>query len=144
MQTIAIQRDTRFSPHSVEKDYDILAAVAQPLNAKIIAENNLKAHHLAEANIILNMGRLPHTLQMIEKYAAQKCVVNPTNGIRNCQRSLITKLMRNANIPIPPQEGNKGYWLKRGDEAAQSENDIIYCANKKQLQQAKQLLANEA
>lgn len=74
---------------------------------------------------------------MIEKYAAQKCVVNPTNGIRNCQRSLITKLMRNANIPIPPQEGNKGYWLKRGDEAAQSENDIIYCANKKQLQQAK-------
>ena len=53
MQTIAIQRDTRFSPHSVEKDYDILAAVAQPLNAKIIAENNLKAHHLAEANIIL-------------------------------------------------------------------------------------------
>ena len=137
MQTIAIQRDTRFSPHSVEKDYDILAAVAQPLNAKIIAENNLKAHHLAEANIILNMGRLPHTLQMIEKYAAQKCVVNPTNGIRNCQRSLITKLMRNGNIPIPPQEGNKGYWLKRGDEAAQSENDIIYCANKKQLQQAK-------
>ena len=108
MQTIAIQRDTRFSPHSVEKDYDILAAVAQPLNAKIIAENNLKAHHLAEANIILNMGRLPHTLQMIEKYAALKCVVNPTNGIRNCQRSLMPKLRRKANIPIPPREGPKG------------------------------------
>ena len=66
-------------------------------------------------------------------------------GIRNCQRSLITKLMRNANIPIPPQEGNKGYWLKRGDEAAQSENDIIYCANKKTtVNRQKQLLANEA
>ena len=77
MQTIAIQRDTRFSPHSVEKDYDILATVAQPLNAKIIAENNLKAHHLAEANIILNMGRPPHTLQMIEKICSTKMCGEP-------------------------------------------------------------------
>ena len=39
--------------------------------------------------------------------------------------------------PFHHKRATKGYWLKRGDEAAQSENDIIYCTNKKQLQQAK-------
>lgn len=137
MRTIAIQRDACFSPNSVEKDYAILAAVAQLLGGEIIAESSLKPDHLAKADVILNMGRLPHTLQLLEEYATGKCIVNSASGVRNCQRSQITRLMRNAGIPIPPEEGSNGYWLKRGDEAAQAQNDIQYCAGKAELEQAK-------
>ena len=137
MRTIAIQRDARFSPNSVEKDYAILAAAAQLLGGEIIAESSLKPDYLAKADVILNMGRLPHTLQLLEEYATGKCIVNSASGVRNCQRSQITRLMRNAGIPIPPEEGSNGYWLKRGDEAAQAQNDIQYCAGKAELEQAK-------
>ena len=137
MRTIAIQRDPRFSPNSVEKDLAILTAVALPMGGRIVAESQLTVGDVAEADTILNMGRMPQTLSLLEEYAAGKCIVNPAAGIRNCQRSRITTLMRNADIPIPPEEGTNGYWIKRGDEAAQTRNDIRYCANDAELEAAK-------
>ena len=134
MRTIAIQRDPRFSPNSVEKDLAILTAVALPMGGRIVAESQLTVGDVAEADTILNMGRMPQTLSLLEEYAAGKCIVNSAAGIRNCQRSRITTLMRNADIPIPSEEGTNGYWIKRGDEAAQTRNDIRYCANDAELE----------
>ncbi|MES5004916.1 hypothetical protein [Prevotella disiens] len=137
MKTIAVQRDPRFSPHSVDKDLAILEAVATPLGAKIIAESQLTANDIAEADIVLNMGRLPQTLDLLAKQGKDKCVINSAKGVRNCQRSLLAQLMAQENIPTPPQKGENGYWIKRGDEAAQTHEDVQFCANETELNAAK-------
>lgn len=137
MRTIAIQRDPRFSPNSVEKDLAILSAVALPMEGKIIAEGELTIDDVVAADTILNMGRMTNTLQLLGEYGSGKCIVNSPVGIRNCQRSRITTLMHHADIPTPPEKGSNGYWIKRGDEAAQTQNDVLYCANEAQLEAAK-------
>ena len=41
--------------------------------------------------------------------------------------------MQQNHIPVPPQEGTDGYWLKRGDAAAQSKDDVQFAATKSDL-----------
>ena len=44
--------------------------------------------------------------------------------------------MEREGIPLPPHEGSDGYWLKRGDEAAQEPGDVVYCTDREQLARA--------
>ena len=37
---------------------------------------------------------------------------------------------------MPPENTGNGYWLKRGDAAAQSKDDVVYCRDKNSLQKA--------
>ena len=37
--------------------------------------------------------------------------------------------MRSNGIPVAPLTGNSGYWIKRGDEAAQSKDDVVFAAD---------------
>ena len=41
--------------------------------------------------------------------------------------------MAQTGTPVPPKEGPDGYWLKRGDAAAQSKDDVQYAATKAEL-----------
>lgn len=41
--------------------------------------------------------------------------------------------MRENDVPVPPREGSDGYWLKRGDEAAQSHDDVVFCRDHDEL-----------
>jgi hypothetical protein len=41
--------------------------------------------------------------------------------------------MQQIGTPMPPREGDHGYWLKRGDAAAQSKSDVQYAANQTEL-----------
>ena len=34
---------------------------------------------------------------------------------------------------MPPADGNEGYWLKRGDAAAQERGDVVFAADKEEL-----------
>ena len=38
--------------------------------------------------------------------------------------------MRRDHLPTAPIEGPNGYWVKRGDAAAQSKDDVVFCADK--------------
>jgi hypothetical protein len=44
--------------------------------------------------------------------------------------------MERIGTPVPPVEGSDGYWLKRGDAAAQESGDVVYVADKEGLAMA--------
>ena len=49
-------------------------------------------------------------------------------------------MMERIGTPIPPKEGNDGYWLKRGDAAAQTSDDVVFAADKEALATAVQTM----
>ncbi len=135
-----IFRAPRFSPHSVEKDRLILQEVINRLPKHAVS--TLETYCFDEANMvlppskpytfILSMGRLPETLEWLRR---QSCpVINSPEAVaRCCQRSVLTQIMAETGIPVPPTEGTSGYWLKRGDACAQTADDVVYCCNREEL-----------
>lgn len=152
---LLIQRARRYSPHSEEKDLVILEAVGRLLGKvdivgeealetflqshERVRENLSKAGVPTERCLILSMGRAPQTLDDLSTLEEKGvCVLNPTAGVRACRRSNIERVMRENHLPLPPSEGEKGYWLKRGDQSAETQEDVCYCANRVELELAKE------
>lgn len=152
---LLIQRAKRYSPHSEEKDLAILEAVGRLLGkVDIVGEEALetflqshervgeslsKAGVPTERCLVLSMGRAPQTLDYLSTLEEKGvCVLNPTAGVRACQRSNIERVMRENHLPLPPSESEKGYWLKRGDQSAETQEDVCYCANRVELELAKE------
>lgn len=132
---ILVYRAPVFSPNSVKKDKAILEAVGGVLeergyDVEYIQEEELMAGH--EGDLYLTMGRLPETLDILAQKEQDGCtVINTTKGVRLAtSRLLIDRMMRENNIPTAPlcdgPCGERGYWLKRGDAAAQSLYDVQY------------------
>lgn len=146
MKIIAIRRDGRFSPNCLEKDRAILEAASreackhfeekgEPCQFRWIDERDLKPSD--EAEIYLSMARLPEALSVLEAFERKgRRVVNRPNGVRNCQRSRLQRLMLDNDLPMPDSSFVFPVWLKRGDGAAQSECDVVFCADETAFQQA--------
>lgn len=146
MKILAVLRATRFSPNSVEKDRAIMEAVVARLQAWGHETEMVDEELLADAlcpplsarrpQVVVTMGRLPETLQLLrEAERAGVTVVNSTQGVERCARCTLAAVMRECGIPVPPAEGSAGYWLKRGDAAAQCRADVVFAADKRQLEQ---------
>ncbi len=136
-----MRRDNRFSPNSVEHDRLILMAACKRVKAltglktdiPMIDESEL-VHRPVDAECILTMARSKQTLKaLVRLEQSGRHVINATTGVKNCQRSVLDKLMRTNNVPMPPTKEEHGYWLKRGDAAAQSKADVVYCEDKAAL-----------
>ena len=133
MKALLIYRAARFSPNSVAKDKMILEAVGDGLwgrgiDVSYVSEENLSDDD--DAEIILSMGRLPETIEWCERKERQgRKVVNSSVGLRNARRSAVERMMRENDIPAAPLEGSDGYWLKRGDGAAQEKGDVVFASD---------------
>lgn len=132
-KVLAIYRAEKFSPNSVEKDKAIMDAVCTRLNGMGHATATVKEENFSEcgdAGLILTMGRLDSTLKRLENRQQQGAlIINSPEGVRACARANIDHVMRSNGIPVAPLKGDHGYWLKRGDEAAQSKDDVVFAAN---------------
>ena len=142
-KTLLIQRAACYSPNSEEKDLAILQEVGCFFDdAKIIGEGDfvenfstynqlILVESLGAVNVyyqIISMARSPKALDCLEQLEQRGIrVLNPSVGIRACQRSNVEKLMRENHLPLPPDEGDDGYWVKRADAAAQSKEDVCFC-----------------
>lgn len=137
---LAIHRAPCFSPNSVEKDRAIMMAVVERLR-----QHGMQIAETPEANApnamseeplcILSMGRLPETLQWL---AQQKChIVNRPEAVARCARSIVERLARQHGVPVAPDDGPDGYWLKRGDACAQEPGDVVFCTNRAELAEQK-------
>ena len=128
-----IQRAERFSPNSVEKDRAILEAVGARLMAaghRVDYTSEEQEYTPEQYDRIMTMGRLPETLDRLRQTDA----INSSVGIENCARCKLEQIMINNHLPLAPREGNDGYWLKRGDAAAQSKDDVQFAATKAELE----------
>ena len=148
-----IQRAEQFSPNSVEKDLAILEAVAERLRQKgheifTVPEDDPRGQGntwgsslLVLPQCIFSMSRLPATLYWLKTFHGIP-IINSPEGVENCTRSTLETIMTQIGTPMPPKEGQDGYWLKRGDASAQTEGDVVYCKNEQELEQAKQTFAS--
>ena len=142
-KTLLIQRAACYSPNSEEKDLAILQEVGCFFDdAKIIGEGDfvesfstynqlISAESVGSVNAyyqIISMARSPKVLDCLEQLEQRGIrALNPSVGIRACQRSNVEKVMRENHLPLPPDEGDEGYWIKRADAAAQSKEDVCFC-----------------
>lgn len=142
-KTLLIQRAACYSPNSEEKDLAILQEVGCLFDdAKIIGEGDfvesfstynqlISAESVGSVNAyyqIISMARSPKALDCLEQLEQRGVrVLNPSVGIRACQRSNVEKVMCENHLPLPPDEADDGYWVKRADAAAQSKEDVCFC-----------------
>ena len=135
-KVLAIYRAEKFSPNSVEKDKAIMDAVCSLLGSMGHEITAVKEEQLCEsgcADVILTMGRLESTLKLLEKEQRQgTLIINSPEGVRACARANIDHVMRSNGIPVAPLKGDYGYWLKRGDESAQSKDDVVFAADEEE------------
>lgn len=142
-KALLIQRAACYSPNSEEKDLAILQEVGCLFDdAKIIGEGEfvenfstynqlISAESVGSVNAyyqIISMARSPKALDCLEQLEQGGIrVLNSSVGVRACQRSNVDKVMRENHLPLPPDEGDDGYWVKRADAAAQSKEDVCFC-----------------
>ena len=142
-KTLLIQRAACYSPNSEEKDLAILQEVGCFFDdVNIVGEGEfvenfstynqlISAESLGAVNAyyqIISMARSPKVLDCLEQLEQRGIrVLNPSVGIRACQRSNVEKVMRENHLPLPPDKGDDGYWVKRADTAAQSKEDVCFC-----------------
>lgn len=148
MRILAITRAKQFSPNSVEKDLDIIMSVVSRLRGmghevESCAEEDLPLADSEAAeddyDAIMTMGRKPETLAWLKN---KHClVVNSPKAVECSARSVLLRLMKENDIPVPPDEGCCGYWLKRGDACAQSPDDVVFCKDKAELEAQKKVFA---
>ena len=152
-KTLLIQRAACYSPNSEEKDLAILQEVGCFFDdAKIIGESEfvenfstynqlISAESLGSGNAyyqIISMARSPKALDCLEQLEQRGIrVLNPSVGVRACQRSNVDKVMRENHLPLPPDEGDDGYWVKRADTAAQSKEDVCFCHDWAEVEKTK-------
>lgn len=142
-KTLLIQRAACYSPNSEEKDLAILQEVGCFFDdAKIIGEGEfvenfstdnqlISTESVGAVNVyyqIISMARSSKALDSLEQLEQSGIqVFNPSAGVWACQRSNIDKVMRENHLPLPPDKGDDGYWVKRADTTAQSKEDVCFC-----------------
>lgn len=140
MKVTGVLRADRFSPNSVDKDRMILSAVLDEMKRRgcdvsMVSEEDADAD--INAGLIFSMARTDEALDRLSGLERKGVrVINKAEGVRACRRSHLDQLMRREGFSMPPQKGNDGFWLKRGDGAAQSRGDVVFCEDETALQKA--------
>ena len=142
-----IFRARRFSPNSVENDRLILEAVAHEMEGmgyevRMMTEEEVIALGvLPEADLVYCMARSDEALEIIERSKAR--VINAPEGIRVCgNRLALTDIMRRLDVPIPPENGDDGIWLKRGIGTAEVAEDTVFCSSEEEIAEAMRRFAD--
>lgn len=147
-ELISIYRAERYSPNSVERDKAIMDAVCEKLSTRYTIyktrEEDIETEgmplmlRLADAHqphsgaplLVLSMARSRKALDILTQMEAEGArVINRAQAVLNATRTVIDRMMRENDIPCAPLHGDHGWWIKRGDEAAQEKGDVRFAAD---------------
>lgn len=150
-ELISIYRAERYSPNSVERDKAIMDAVCEKLSTRYtiykIREEDIETKgmplmlRLADAHqphsgaplLVLSMARSRKALDILTQMEAEGArVINRAQAVLNATRTVIDRMMRENDIPCAPLHGDHGWWIKRGDEAAQEKGDVRFAADERE------------
>lgn len=143
MRILLIYRAERFSPNSTQRDRAIMDAVADglaahPSSPTLVRMREEELEQGAELpqgiSLCLHMARSEAVLRRLA--GSQKVGISVINGaseLLKCSRSHIDSLMRHNNIPCAPLYSEAGWWVKRGDMAAQTKDDVRFAATDDEL-----------
>lgn len=148
MLVVVVYRKPCFSPNSEAKDALILRSVVYQLIGEGHVVSSIREEDLEKMNplslsnvqlpdIILSMARGGEALAVLQGFERLGVtVVNSPEAVRCAKRSNILRLMRQHSLPCAPSTGNIGYWVKRADSVAESEEDIVFAQNDEQRDKA--------
>ena len=89
--------------------------------------------HSSAPLLVLSMARSRKALDILTQMEAEGArVINRPQPVLNATRSVIDRMMRENDIPCAPLHGDHGWWIKRGDEAAQEKGDVRFAADEKE------------
>lgn len=150
-ELISIYRAERYSPNSVERDKAIMDAVCEKLSTRYniykTREEDIETEgmplmlRLADAHqphsgaplLVLSMARSRKALDILTQMEAEGArVINRPQAVLNATRTVIDRMMRENDIPCAPLHGDHGWWIKRGDEAAQEKGDVRFAADERE------------
>lgn len=150
-ELISIYRAERYSPNSVERDKAIMDAVCEKLSTQYniykTREEDIEtegmplmlrltdAHqpHSGAPLLVLSMARSRKVLDILTQMEAEGArVINRAQAVLNATRTVIDRMMRENDIPCAPLHGDHGWWIKRGDEAAQEKGDVRFAADERE------------
>lgn len=138
LNILAIGRSPQYSPNAVDRDRAILERVMSLLRQRGHQVTGISEDELSEvpqhADVILSMGRQPLTLNLLSQSGG--IVINAPDAVARCSRWDVNETMRRLQLPTPPEHSTNGYWLKRGDAAAQRADDVVFTADRTSLERA--------
>ncbi len=149
MKILAVSRGETFSPNLVDNDAKILAAVVDGLRERGHEVETITEGDLIEGNIpsgcklIVNMCRDSRSLSVLNRMESEgNIVINSPQGIANCNREKLTRLLLDAGVPHPDslivntseeireqlnQGGYADCWVKRADCQTMQKDDVVFC-----------------
>lgn len=150
-ELISIYRAERYSPNSVERDKAIMDAVCEKLSTRYniykTREEDIETEgmplmlrladthqpHSGAPLLVLSMARSRKALDILTQMEAEGArVINRPQAVLNATRTVIDRMMRENDIPCAPLHGDHGWWIKRGDEAAQEKGDVRFAADERE------------
>jgi glutathione synthase/RimK-type ligase-like ATP-grasp enzyme len=145
-----IRRKTEFSPNHIENDLLIISRTADnllELGTEIVMydESEITPASIKE-DLLFSMVQGPSGTSVLAKLEAERDVllINSAQGVRNCYRTNLVKLLPESGIPFPKSiivktseivdESNKEFmsqkiWIKRGDVHAVHREDVTLVYN---------------
>ncbi len=158
MNVLAVSRGENFSPNLVDNDAKILAAVADGLRDRghdvtTITEGDLIEGRIPQGvGLIVNMCRDRRSLECLRTMEQSGViVVNSPDGIANCNRETLTRMLLDAGVPHPDslivnptdsvresllQGDYHKCWVKRGDCQTMQKDDVVFCNNPEDVERA--------
>ncbi len=142
MKIAAIYRAGRYSPNSEEKDRLIMDAVVRLLRdegnvVECLHDDDCKLSN--DTDLCITMARSEHARSMIEKTG--KASLNGAMSPQWCSKQNVRNVMRSNNIPMTPDKGSYGYWVKRGDGQPQGCSDVMFAADDAELKRLIELFS---
>ena len=137
-----IYRARRFSPNSVENDRLILHLTGERLRQKgfevteMTEEDLLAAGSLPAADAIFTMARKEESMRIISRCDCPAVINAPSGIIRCSDRQALSEAMHEVSMPVPPEYGKQGIWLKRSKGTAEVAEDTIFCHTEDDVEKA--------
>ena len=149
MNIVGIYRASQFSPNMEDSDAAILNVVADNLMqsghiVKCVHEEQLVKNDVNTADVVLSMGRLASTLDLLQKVEAEDVkVINTSIAIRNCERKQFTQILIDEDVSFAHSrvfQSNDNItwdafpcWLKKGEGYAEVAADVVFVRNAEEL-----------
>ena len=152
MNIVGIYRASQFSPNMEDSDAAILNAVADRLRKSghmvtCVHEELLVRADVSAADVVLSMGRLAQTLDLLQEVEAEGVkVINTPLAVRHCERKQFTQILMDEDVPFAPStilstinyqlplKGAGGsFWLKKGEGYAEVAADVVFVPNAEEL-----------
>jgi len=149
MNIVCVYRASQFSPNMEDSDAAIMNAVADGLRqsgheVSCVHEERLAKTNVEAADVVLTMGRLTNTLDLLQEVEAKGVkVINSSIAIRHCERKRFTQILMDEDVPFAQSRVFQSSdnitwdlfpcWLKKGEGYAEVAEDVVFVRNAEEL-----------